>query len=222
MLETFEEIIDGFAEVLMLQAELGVRTIEGDRALLYPAVAVSASTPSAPVPPSAPVKSQSAPVPPSVTVKSQSAPVSPSVTVKSQSAPVSPSVTVKSQSAPDFVCIVHRPYTGAALELFNKMLAAMKYDPARVPVMTAEAAAKNRPAAKIYIVFGSEAFALFAPGVKRARGFWTKVAEVPTLLTNSPAVMLKFYADDPAKLQMVKRQCWTDLKSVLARLGRKA
>ena len=121
----------------------------------------------------------------------------------------------------DLAFIVAKRPTGAAAELLAKMVAAIGYTMETVTVSEAAAAANARPAARIYVVLGSDAFKIFVPGQRAALGLWTNVGEIPTVVTYSPARILTFYANDAVQLTNAKRQIWSDLKSALAHLGKK-
>lgn len=110
---------------------------------------------------------------------------------------------------------------GAAAELLEKMIAAMGCTPSEVLVTTAAEAARTKPAARVLIVLGSDAFQKFAPGQRAALGLWTTVLDVPTVVTYSPARILSYFRNDQDGLRKAKIQIWNDLKSALARIGRK-
>ena len=106
--------------------------------------------------------------------------------------------------------------------MLHGMVAAMGYAMDQVKVVTASDAAAARPAARVYIVLGgSDAFRVFAPGQRAALGLWTTVADVPTIVTYSPARILSYFGNDAAGLAKAKRQIWSDLKSARARIGKK-
>lgn len=105
--------------------------------------------------------------------------------------------------------------------MLEKMVAAMGYAMDQVAVAVAEKAAMARPRARVYVVLGgSDAFRAFAPGQRAALGLWTTVADVPTIVTCSPARILSYFGDDASGLAKAKRQIWSDLKSALARIGK--
>ena len=205
-METFDDILGAFEEALELERELGTRTVECDRALLVPL---------RPAPPAAPVPPPPAPQPP------PPAPVAPP-----PPAPPPPAPAAQKAEAPsprtDFAFIVAQMPQDAAAEMLRGMVAAMGYAMDQVKVVAAADAAAARPAARVYIVLGgSDAFRAFAPGQRAALGLWTTVADVPTIVTYSPARILSFFGGDAAKLDQAKRQIWRDLKSALARIGKK-
>ena len=209
-METFDDILGAFEEALELERELGTRTVECDRALLVPlrpaapAVPIPAPTPHAPSVP-VPVPTPHAPPP-----------------VPTRRPPASSPQKPTTNPQPDFAFIAAQLPQGAAAEMLHGMVAAMGYAMDQVKVVTASDAAAARPAARVYIVLGgSDAFRVFAPGQRAALGLWTTVADVPTIVTYSPARILSYFGNDAAGLAKAKRQIWSDLKSALARIGKK-
>lgn len=204
-METFDDILGAFEEALELERELGTRTVECDRALLVP---LRSAAPAVPVPPPpAPKAETRAPAP--------TVPPPISVPVPTPKPPLSSPQT-------DFAFIAAQLPQGAAAEMLHGMVAAMGYAMDQVKVVAASDAAAARPAARVYIVLGgSDAFRVFAPGQRAALGLWTTVADVPTIVTYSPARILSYFGRDAAGLAKAKRQIWSDLKSALARIGKK-
>ena len=207
-METFDEILGAFEQALELERELGTRTVECDRALLTP---LRPAVPAAPKPApqvETPPKTLQTPVP--------SRPTSPSPPPPRPSQPSQPSPLV------DFAFIAAQIPQGAAAELLAKMVAAMGYTMTQVTVVAAATAVESKPRAKVYVVLGgSDAFRVFAPGQRAALGLWTEVGGVPTIVTYSPAKILSYFGNDVAGLTKAKRQIWSDLKSALARIGKK-
>ena len=121
----------------------------------------------------------------------------------------------------DFAFIAERPMEGPALHLLEKMVAAMGYAMGDVRVVPVADAVVARPSARVYVVLGSQAFRVFAPGERAALGLSTKVDGVPTIVTYSPARILAYFGNDAEGLLKAKRQIWSDLKSALAQIGKK-
>ena len=216
-METFDEILGAFEQALELERELGTRTVECDRALLTP---LRPAVPAAPKPApqvETPPKTLQTPVP--------SRPTSPSPLPPRPPQPSPPSHPAQpSQPSPlvDFAFIAAQIPQGAAAELLAKMVAAMGYTMTQVTVVAAATAVESKPRAKVYVVLGgSDAFRVFAPGQRAALGLWTEVGGVPTIVTYSPAKILSYFGNDVAGLTKAKRQIWSDLKSALARIGKK-
>ncbi len=130
--------------------------------------------------------------------------------------------TRNQEPSKDFAFIAQQVPQGAAAELLAKMVAAMGYTMDQVTVVAAAEAVQNKPQARVYVVLGgSDAFRTFAPGQRAALGLWTEVGDVPTIVTYSPARILSYFGNDAEGLTKAKRQIWSDLKSALARLGKK-
>lgn len=218
-METFDDILGAFEEALELERELGTRTVECDRALLVPL------RPAAPVPvppPPAPKAEAPAPQTPKPTQRAEAPLQNPKPPVSTPQPPprIPQSQTPRHQT--DFAFIAAQMPQGAAAEMLHGMVAAMGYAMDQVKVVAAADAAAVRPAARVYIVLGgSDAFRVFAPGQRAALGLWTTVADVPTIVTYSPARILSYFGRDAAGLAKAKRQIWSDLKSALARIGKK-
>ena len=198
----FDEILGAFEEALELERELGTRTVECDRALLVPM---------RPAPPPAPRAPEAGAQPNRVGVAAPAKPVVPAP----PAAPARPGARV------DFAFIPLEMPAGAAADLLEKMVAAMGYAMSAVTVVAAGTAVKAPPAARVYVVLGSDAFRVFAPGQRAALGLWTEVAGVHTVVTYSPARILSYFGNDAEGLRKAKLQIWADLKSALARVGKK-
>ena len=213
-METFDEILGAFEQALELERELGTRTVECDRALLTP---LRPAAPAAPKP--APKVETPAPASQTLVPPRSASPSSLPPRTPQPSQPTHPS-----QPSPlvDFAFIAAQIPQGAAAELLAKMVAAMGYTMNQVTVVAAATAVEAKPSAKVYVVLGgSDAFRVFAPGQRAALGLWTEVGGVPTIVTYSPAKILSYFGNDVAGLTKAKRQIWSDLKSALARIGKK-
>ena len=213
-METFDEILGAFEQALELERELGTRTVECDRALLTP---LRPAAPAAPKPApkvETPAPASQTPVPPRSASPSSLPPRTPQSSLPTQPSQPSPLV--------DFAFIAAQIPQGAAAELLAKMVAAMGYTMNQVTVVAAATAVEAKPSATVYVVLGgSDAFRVFAPGQRAALGLWTEVGGVPTIVTYSPAKILSYFGNDVAGLTKAKRQIWSDLKSALARIGKK-
>jgi len=199
----FDAILGAFEKALELERELGVRTVECDRALLVPL---------RPEVIAAEVKVESGaggvrPLP------------NPAPSVVGGDAPA-PRPAAKETALVDFAFIAAQRPQGAAAELLTKMVAAMGYTLDKVTLVESASAVAVKPRARVYVVLGSDAFKIFAPGQRAALGMWTQVAEVPTVVTYSPARIISYFGKDPEGLMKAKRQIWSDLKSALARIGK--
>lgn len=201
---TLDDILGAFEEALELERELGTRTVECDRALLMPAVLQPCSPET--------TKPRSPEIPKTEPPKPE----------PQRSGSVEPSKPEAAQppETKDFVFIVDRRPEGEAAEMMRKMLRAMGCSNRDSLVREAAAAAVERPRARVYIVLGREAFQKFAPGQRAALGMWTKVADVPAVVTYSPAKILACFGSVGEGITKAKRQIWNDLKSALSLVGR--
>ena len=218
----FDEILGAFEEALELERELGTRTVECDRALLVPMRPAPPPAPRAPEAGAQPNRAEVAGAQPNRAgvAGAQSnragvaAPAKPVV-------PAPPAAPARPGARVDFAFIPLEMPAGAAADLLEKMVAAMGYAMSAVTVVAAGTAVKAPPAARVYVVLGSDAFRVFAPGQRAALGLWTEVAGVHTVVTSSPARILSYFGNDAEGLRKAKLQIWADLKSALARVGKK-
>lgn len=187
-------ILDGLEAELALARELGVRTVEIDRALLVPpAASTAASVAAAAAPRTASASAAVRPPPP---------------------APA-PRPPAASASAYAFVFLHDKPLSPAGVEMMAKIVAAMGKTAATAPVVVAP----PLPKAKVYIVLGGLALKRWFPGLPGAPNQWTRTAEgQDVLVSNSPEYILRFKTVTPA-VQKIKRDMWTAIKSVLQRTG---
>lgn len=207
-MENLDEILGAFEQALELERELGARTVDCDRALLVP---LSASKPAPPVSSPAVAPAAARPAPPA------EAPAAARPAARPAATPVLP---VRGDRV-DFAFIAECQMEGPALQLLEKMVAAMGYAMGDVRVVPVADAVVARPSARVYVVLGSQAFRVFAPGERAALGLSTKVDGVPTIVTYSPARILAYFGNDAEGLLKAKRQIWSDLKSALAQIGKK-
>ena len=208
----FDEILGAFEEALELERELGTRTVECDRALLVPMRPAPPPAPRAPEAGAQPNRAGEAGAQPNRA--GVAAPAKPVV-------PAPPAAPARPGARVDFAFIPLEMPAGAAADLLEKMVAAMGYAMSAVTVVAAGTAVKAPPAARVYVVLGSDAFRVFAPGQRAALGLWTEVAGVHTVVTYSPARILSYFGNDAEGLRKAKLQIWADLKSALARVGKK-
>ena len=212
----FDEILGAFEQALELERELGVRTVDCDRALLVPMRPAPQPAPQSVAQPVA------SPQPASAATVSAPAPQQrPSLTPVPQAAAKPAGGAAVPSGVVDVSFIAERRPQGEAAQLLGKMILAMGYKKGEVTVVDAATAATVKPAARVYVVLGREAFKVFAPGQRASLGLWLTVADVPTVVTYSPERILSYFGSDVEGLTKAKRQIWSDLKSALARLGKK-
>ena len=207
------DILASLAEALELENELGVRTVEFDRALLRPASAPSPSAPSAPVP--------SVPVAPAVAAAASAAPSAQRRTGDTPSAAVPASAPGRQLM---FVAAAAAEWEGAAGALFDKMLAAMKLTRADVMLEVSSPDFLQRlaslvPQPKCMVVFGSVTMRALFGNKGARRGVWTALGGVPAVVTVSPDHIVRFTPGSQDGCRADRLEVWNCLKSVMARLN---
>ena len=186
-------VIDGIEAALELERELGLRVVECDRSLL-----ASIEKQKAQLLVSSPVSSQV------VAAATQVASVEPD-----------PDNKVSGKTGYDFVFLHHRALSAAGLVMMEKIIGAMKKNPATAPIIVDS----PLPNAKVYVVLGSFALKKFFPSLRGAPGQWLKSesgAEV--LISNSPEHILRFGVETDA-VKKIKQDMWRSLKTVEQRLA---
>lgn len=191
-----EYILDGLEAELELERELGVRTVEFDRALLA-------------TPPAPPPRSGTAAEPPR---RAQAA----EPPRRAAAAPAQPPPVRSEGAAPlDFVFLHHRRLSEKGVEMMAKIVLAMKRTPDTAPIVVAP----PRPAAKISVVLGGNALKMWFPGVAAAPGQWVRTDRgEDVLVTYSPEYILRYSVVTPA-LRKIKSDMWASLKEVMRRTG---
>ncbi len=207
VIDTAAGVLDALESVLALERELGARTVEMDRSLLR----------DGPPPELRPAPLAAAPAPAPAPVPVADCFAEPRAFVDASAKPAEPAAKAVAATA-NYAFIFDSLPKDAAEEMVTKIIAAMKCQPGAVVRMEATEAAKKRPRARIYVVMGSDARKIFMPSKPAVRGQWTEVDGVPTLVTYSPARLLRFFANDVVRLDQSKREMWRDLQSAMARL----
>ena len=196
-------ILDGLEAELELARELGVRTIEIDRALL--AVQPAPTPAPTPVPRPAPAPqpvSRPAPAP-------VARPVAPPIEQSEQSN------NPNNRTILPLVFLHDRPLTPQGVEMMAKIIGAMHLTAESAPIVVVPPV----PKARIYVVLGGLAMRKYFPEMKGEPGQWLKSPDgKDVLITYSPAYILRFAAVTPA-VQKMKQDMWRSLKAVIQRLG---
>ena len=196
-------ILDGLEAELELERELGVRTIEIDRALL--AVQPAPTPAPTPVPRPAPAPqpvSRPAPAP-------VARPVAPPIEQSEQSN------NPNNRTILPLVFLHDRPLTPQGVEMMAKIIGAMHLTAESAPIVVVPPV----PKARIYVVLGGLAMRKYFPEMKGEPGQWLKSPDgKDVLITYSPAYILRFAAVTPA-VQKMKQDMWRSLKAVIQRLG---
>lgn len=190
-MKDLDEILDGFTSALELERELGVRTVEMDRALLKTPASVTR-----PVPEIADATGR----------------------IPCEETPCEKAPPLPSPSSPqaDFVFLHHRRLTEEGNAMMAKILVAMKRTAEESPIVIHPPA----PPAKAYVVLGSFALKMFFPDRDGMPGDWIDLAEgAKALVTYSPEYILRFRDGAPAQIE-AKRKMWNSLKEMMARFPR--
>lgn len=203
-------ILEGLEAELALERELGVRSVEIDRALLAPLAS--------PAQAAADAKGQvaqgyEAPHAESAACAAvDDAGNAPPTPRQRQSAQIA--AAPQGGTALDFAFLHHRPLGAGAAEMIEKITAAMGKTAQTAPV----AFAPPLPEAKVYVILGGKALKMFFPAQPAAPGQWITVGKgVPALVTYSPEYVLRFSHGSP-QLAQVKREMWNSLKNVMRRI----
>ena len=193
-------LLDGLAAELELARELGVRTVEVDRALLRePDETVRGTT--------------AAPPPPPVVARRETRDVVRDARRETQDAPRDARRETRDVQY-DFVFLHHRALGPAGTEMMAKIVAALGRTAATAPVLIAP----PRPPAKVYVALGARALEMWFPGLKGAPGNWLTAADgAEVLVTYSPEFILRFRTVTP-DVQRIKRSMWIAIKSVLRKI----
>ena len=195
-------ILDGLEAELELERELGVRTIEIDRALLAVQPAPT------PVPRPAPAPASTADVT-RPTPTSVPRPAVPPIEQSEQSN------NPNNRTILPLVFLHDRPLTPQGVEMMAKIIGAMHLTAESAPIVVVPPV----PKARIYVVLGGLAMRKYFPEMKGEPGQWLKSPDgKDVLITYSPAYILRFAAVTPA-VQKMKQDMWRSLKAVIQRLG---
>jgi hypothetical protein len=200
------DIFDQILENLELERDLGMRTVEIDRALLVPPSAVSA----APPPPPKPAAPASAPADTKVEVP----PPSSAGPVPVQEPPAaSPSRAASPTPQCDVAFFTGRPLSPAGQEAMTKTFAAMRRIRPDTTIRLNEECS-----ARVIVLLGSDALAKRLPAARPIRGAWVDVAGTPAIMTFSPDYIFTHFQDGSPNMNKAKLEMWNDIKLAVARL----
>ena len=194
-MDVLDYVLDGLEQALELERELGVRSVECDRALLTSA------------PAAAPVTAVPMPVP---------AAPAPAAAAKPAARPRSemPAEADDAADQYDFVFLHDRPLSPGGVEMVAKIIRALGRTAETAPVIVAPPI----PRAKMYVVLGGRALARYLPNKHAAPGQWTTSRSGrDVLVTYSPEYILRFGEVTPA-VQRIKWEMWQSLKGLVHRL----
>ena len=192
-MEVVDYILDGLEKALELERELGVRTVEIDRALIGASAKVSELQPAR--------VSSSSRSPSGSRGSSDPSAVAPQTIKQSGNQTILP-----------LVFLHDRPLSEKGVEMMAKILTAL--GKADAPIVVTPPA----PQAKVTVVLGGLALKKYFPGMKGEPGQWQKTPEGrDVLITYSPEYILRFGTVTPA-VQKIKQDMWLSLKAVKQRL----
>ena len=199
-------ILDGLEAELALERELGVRSVEIDRALLAPLAPPGGSSDSS-EPRSSSGSSEPRSVPPPA--------AAPQRTTPPPLRPTNPPPLQPSNLSPlDFVFLHDKPLSAKGNEMMAKIIVALGKTAETAPIVVAPPI----PAAKVCIVLGGLALRKWFPGRNVSPGQWfTDEKGRDVLVTYTPEYILRFGTVTPA-LKKIKQDMWNSLKSVLKRI----
>jgi len=190
-----EYVLDGLAEALELERELGVRTVEIDRGLLRESGQRARA---------------GAPLPQEGIGQRAT-----DEDVRCPSGAIAKSPNHQTTKCYDFVFLHDRPLSAGGVEMMAKIVLALGRTAETTPVIV-EA---PLPQAKIYVVLGGRALKKYFPELKGEPGVWGKSPEgVDVLITYSPEFILRYGEVTPAVKQM-KQSMWQSLKAVKQRMA---
>ena len=198
-MEVLDFILDGLERALELERELGVRSVECDRAVL-----VGETRPAGGVGRNLGVDKigKSDKIDRVVSVDKVDRLAADNQNLK----------TSKPQNLLPLAFLHDRPLAPAGVEMMAKILNALGKPDAPI-VVTPPA-----PQAKVTVVLGGLALKKYFPGMKGEPGQWQKTPEGhDVLITYSPAYILRFGTVTPA-VQKIKQDMWLSLKAVKQRL----
>lgn len=195
-MNALEYVLDGLEKALELERELGVRSIEIDRALLTPP---SAATDGA--------RRQLTAIggnrPPSTAIGGSRPPSTAYEAPRASSSPIV-----------GLVFLHHKPLSSEGAELMARIIAAMGLD-AEVPIVVAPPV----PLARVTVVLGALALRKCFPGMAGGPGDWQRLPDGrEVLITYSPEYILRFADQAPGGVNQIKRNLWQSLKVAMQRL----
>ncbi len=182
-------VLDGLADYLELERELGVKTVEVDRALLTATPAPKAEAATTPRAASGAARPAAKPAEP-------------------------PRAETGAKGLLDFVFIADRPLSPKAVEMMAKIVPAMGKTAETAPVVVAPPI----PRARFFVFLGRAALAKYMPGLRGEENRWLKSPKgKDVLLVKSPEEIVRFTTVTPA-LKRMKQEMWLALKTVTQRV----
>ena len=188
-------ILEGLEAALELERELGVRTVEIDRALL------------ANEPRDAAVNRP--------TTQSPNHPIAQSPNRPTTQSPNHPITQSPNQTNSSLVFLHDRPLSPKGVEMVAKIIGALGLTAETAPVVVAPPI----PNAKIYVFLGFPALRKYMPTLRIEENSWGKSPKGKDILVvKSPEEILRFATVTPA-VEKIKKDMWRSLKAVKQRLA---
>lgn len=207
-MDVLDYILDGLEAELALERELGIKSVEIDRALLAPQVSETATPVGATRRGETRAERSGGERRPNMAREGASPPPRQVATAPRAVRPSG------DQAVLPLVFLHHGPLSAAGADMMAKIQAAMGPTAARAPIVVAPPV----PPAKIIVILGGRAMKQFFPAMKGEPGQWRKTSTgADVLITNSPDYILRFDAVTPA-VRKIKQAMWLSLKAVVQRL----
>lgn len=201
-------VLDGLADYLALERELGVRAIEVDRALLGAADRTHGTqTTQRTGKPTEKAEALSAATPKAEAAQAATPP-------PTEAKPTSAALPSRATAGPfDFIFIADKPLSPRAVEMMAKIIPAMGQTPETAPVVVS----LPIPNARFFVFLGRAALAKYMPGLRGEENRWLKSPKgKDVLLVKSPEEIVRFTTVTPA-LKKMKQEMWLALKTVRQR-----
>lgn len=215
-------VLDGLADYLALERELGVRAIEVDRTLFAPPAARGAAdeaklsvaadrTRGTQTTQRTEKSAEKAETLPASKAEAAQAATPPPPEAKPTPAAALPS---RATAGPfDFIFIADKPLSLRAVEMMAKIIPAMGQTPETAPVVVSPPI----PNARFFVFLGRAALAKYMPGLRGEENRWLKSPKgKDVLLVKSPEEIVRFTTVTPA-LKKMKQEMWLALKTVRQR-----
>lgn len=204
-------VLDGLADYLELERELGVRTVEIDRALLAPpAKAADAGDRARGTTATTADRTHG-----TQTTHRTEKPAPKAVSELPPTAATAPGEkgTTGKGDLLDFVFVADRPLSPKATEMMAKIVLALGKTPETAPVVVSPPI----PNARLFVFLGRAALAKYMPGLRGEENRWLRSPKgKDALLVRSPEEIVRFATVTPS-LRRMKQEMWLALKTVRQR-----
>ena len=202
-MDAVDYILDGLAAALELERELGVRSVEIDRAVLAPAAAAGAGRETGDV------RREVAPA----AVGRETGDVRREVAPAGAGRETGDERRETVRNAGELVFLHDGALSAKGVEMMAKILTALGRPQAPIVV------GPPLPWARVTVVLGGRALRKFFPTMKGGPGLWQRLPDGrDVLITYSPEYILRFGEVTPA-VEKIKHDMWNSLKAVRQRLS---